>query len=189
MSDEPAPAIFTASLLCGGCGALLETQSAAPDHGLACCPICGASLVEIAGAHTGQEALPPGPGTRIVVINPPVRPDQDPWHADGAPPLRVSAIRHHRPDTWTYTLDALEVTVHGFTDAEAMSELVAAVRASVRDVLAGTRRPDPRRETALRLSLADSQDRLEQVLGDALVLDDEHIERLLLEQDDTEDTA
>ena len=90
----------------------------------------------------------------------------------------VRAYRHRSPDVWTYALDPLAVTAHGFSDAEAMSKLVAAVRVSVRDVLTETRASQPRRDLAMRLSLADTQGRLEEVLTDALVLDDERTERL-----------
>ncbi len=185
MSDGPEPVVYTATLSCGGCGALLEAQSAAPDHGLACCPICGGSLMELAASWGGGEApVEDGRETRIVVISPPAGPEGHPWRTDEAPPLVVRATRHHRPDTWTYALDGLAVAEHGFTDAEAMTKLVAAVRASVRDILTPARGPNPRRDLALRLSLADAQGRLEAVLTTALVLDDERVERLLRERGD-----
>ena len=182
MSDVPEPVVYTATLSCGGCGALLEVQSRAPDHGLACCPICGGSLMELADSWAGAEApAEEGRGTRIVVTSPPTGPEGRPWRTDESPPLVVRATRHRSPDTWTYTLDGLAVTEHGFSDAEAMTNLVAAVRASVRDVLTPARGPNPRRDLALRLSLADVQGRLEAVLTAALVLDDERVERLLRE--------
>jgi hypothetical protein len=183
VSDEPEPVVYTATLACLGCDALLATQSVAPDHGLACCPICGGSLMELADSWGGGEAsAETGRGTRIVVISPPAGPEGRLWRPAPAPSLVVRATRHRRPDTWTYSLDALAVTEHGFSDAEAMTKLVEAVRASVRDVLTPAGGPDPRRDLALRLSLADTQGRLEEVLTDALVLDDEHAERLLRER-------
>lgn len=182
MSGEPEPVVYTATLACGGCDALLETQSVAPDHGLACCPICGGSLMELVDSWGAGEALVEGGReTRVVVISPPVGPAGHSWYTDEAPPLVVRASRHRSPDTWTYSLDGLAVTEHGFSDAEAMTKLVAGVRAGVRDVLTPAREPNPRRDLALRLSLADAQGRLEAVLAAAFVLEDERVERLMRE--------
>ena len=170
MSDEDdlEPVVFTASLMCADCDALFEAQSAATDHGL--CPICGGSLLEIAGSwSTGEPQPDTTRGTHIIVVSPP---------AGEEPPLVVRACRHRSPDVWTYALDPLAVKAHGFSDAEVMSKLVAAARVSVRDVLTETRASQPRRHLAMRLSLADTQGRLEEVLTDALVLDDERTERL-----------
>ncbi len=47
--------------------------------------------------------------------------------------------------------------------------------------MTAARGPNPRRDLALGLSLADAQGRLETVLAAALVLEDERVERLLRE--------
>ena len=95
--------------------------------------------------------------------------------------LVVRAMRGRSPDTWTYILDEFSIAEHGFTDREAMANLVEAVRASVRAVLTDNGEPDRRRDLALRLSTADAEGRLEEVLTAALVLDDERAERQLRE--------
>ena len=95
--------------------------------------------------------------------------------------LVVRAMRGRSPDTWTYTLDEFSIAEHGFTDREVMANLIEAVRGSVQEVLTSARKADPRRELALRQSLADEHGRLEELLTEALLLEDERVERLLRE--------
>lgn len=104
--------------------------------------------------------------------------------SDTGPEVVVRAIRQRNPDAWTYVLDALALAEHGFSDAEAMENLAAAVRVKVRDLLGPEAEDDPRRALAQQLARVDAQGRLEDVLNDALVLDDERVERLLREQDE-----
>ncbi len=98
-----------------------------------------------------------------------------------APRLVVHARRATRPDGWTFVLDDLAVAAFGFTHEEALSDLVAAVRARVRDVLTEPPEGQSRRALAHRLQLAELQGRLGDVLTDALVLDDERAGCLLRE--------
>ena len=101
---------------------------------------------------------------------------------DEDPALVVHARRGRDPATWGFTIDALAVSEFGFTDEEAMRQ-ARRRGASERARICSSRdqQPDPQRALALRLRLADTEGRLEEVLTDALVLDDDYAERLLRE--------
>lgn len=97
------------------------------------------------------------------------------------PPLVVRTQRQTRPDGWTFVLEDLSVVAFGFTHDKALDDLVAKARSASADVLAEPPDRERRRALAHHLQLAELQGRLDDVLTDALVLDDERAERLLRE--------
>lgn len=131
------------------------------------CRIADSSLYDPLRALRTDIALEGGPGA-----------------LGSAPPLVVRARRNSGPDGWTFVVDELSVRAFGFTHDEALAELVAAVRSAVDDALTEPPADRSRRALAHHLQLADLQKRLGDVLDGALVIDDEHAERLLREHEE-----
>jgi hypothetical protein len=79
----------------------------------------------------------------------------------------VHAIRGYRPDRWTYAIDELAITVAGFSADAVLEELVQAVE----EALDLDEPPTPAAARCLALlAEARKDDRLSEVLADAMVL-------------------